>query len=225
MTLWTSILAFFGCNSNNNTSKSNTENGKVEMMNPNDILMSISTIESTLPGTNEQPKDSLDLEILEDDWRQFEFINTKYKNSIDKEIDSINMIIENESVDLGENMTAFKNLHVRKLIPNPLDEGIAIEDLKNAFSSFQTGSLSFDQYGRVINGIYFDISGFHLYGLTNNSKVTALGFYGLSSWENLETFKNEMKAFMDKYNVVLVNWRSMMVIDSNGIDDYLKPNE
>lgn len=223
MTIWISILAFFGCSSKSDKSKPEEE--KIEMMDPNDILMTISTIENTLPGTNEQPKDSLDLEILEDDWRQLEFILKKYQNSINQEIDSINMIIKNESVDVGENMTAFKNLHVRKLIPNPLDEGIELEDLNFFFGSFKTGSLSFNRYGRVNNGIHFNISGFQLYGLLNNSKVTTFSFYGLSSWDNLETFKMEIKNLMNKYDLVLVDWRSRMVIDVNGIDEYLKPSQ
>ena len=195
------------------------------MMNPNDILMTISTIENTLPSTNEQPIDSLNLEILEDDWRQLEFILKKHQSSIKQEIDSINWIIKNESVDVGENMTAFKNLHVRKLIHNPLDKGIELEDLKRSFSSFKTGSLSFSQYGRVNHGIYFNILNFQLYGLLRGSKVTALSFYGLSSWDELETFKTEMKSVMNKYDLVLVDWRSRMVMDANSIDDYLKPNE
>lgn len=225
MTLLTSILTFFGCNSNSNKSKTKPEEGKVEIMDPNDILMTISTIENTLPGTNEQSKDSLDLEILEDDWRQLEFILRKHQNSINKEIDSINLIIQNESVEVGENMMAFKNLHVRRLIPTPLDEGIELEELKKYFTSFKIGSLSFSQYGKVDNGIHFGISNFQLYGLLNGSKVTSFCFYGLSSWDDLETFKTEMKTVMDKHDLVLVDWRSRLVMDSNGIDDYLKPNE
>lgn len=225
MTLWTSILTFFGCNSKSDNSKNEPEEGKIEMMDPNDFLMTISTIENTLPGTNEQPKDSLDLEILEDDWRQLEFVLKKHQSSINQEIDSINLIIENESVEVGENMTAFKNLHVRRLIPNPLDEGIELEEFKKSFTSFKTGSLSFSQYGKVDNGIHFSISNFQLYGLLNGSKVTSFCFYGLSSWDDLETFKTEMKTLMDKHDLVLVDWRSRMVMDANGIDDYLKPSE
>ena len=224
MTFWTSLLTFLGCNSKINKQKSESEESKVEMMDPNDILMTISTIENTLPNTNKKPKDSLDLEILEDDWRQLEFILKKHKKLINQEINSINLIIKNESIEVGENMTAFKNLHVRKLIPEPLDKGIELEDLKSSFSSFKTGSLSFNQYGRVNNGICFNISNFQLYGLLNNSKVTTFSFHGLSSWENHETFKTEIKDVMNKYNLVLVDWQSGKIIDVNEIDDYIKKN-
>lgn len=225
MTLWTSLLSFLGCNSNSKKSNSNPNEDMIEMIDPRNILMSISTIENTLPKTNKQPKDSLDLEILEDDWRQLEFVLKKHQNLINQEIDSISLIIENESVDIGENMMAFKNLHVRKLIPKPLDEGIELTELVNSFSSCKTGSLSFNKYGRVHNGIYFNISNFNLYGLVNNSKVTSFCFYGLSSWDDLETFKTEVKTVMNTYDLVLVDWRSRKIIDSNGLDAFLKPNE
>lgn len=225
MTFWTSLLTFFGCNSKDDNLKIESDEGKIEMIDPNDILMTISTIENTLPGTNDQPKDSLDLEILEDDWRQLEFILRKHQNAINNEIDSINLIIKNESVEVGENMIAFKNIHVRKSIPKPLDEGIELSELQEIFSSFKTGSLSFSQYGKANNGIYFSISDFQLYGLITDSKVTAFAFYGLSTWDNLTIFKTELKNLMEKYDMVLVDWRSRMVIEVDGIDGYLKPSE
>lgn len=225
MTFWSSLLTFIGCNSKADKSTSESIEGKIEMMDPSDILMTLSTIENTLPGTSEQQKDSLDLEILEDDWRQLEFILGKHQDLINQELDSINLIIENESVEVGENMIAFKNLHVRKLIPQPLDDGIELNELKKFFSSFKTGSLSFSQYGKVNDGIYFNISDFQLYGLMDDSKVTAFAFYGLSTWDNLSTFQTELKNFMSKFDLVLVDWRSRLVIDDNGIDSYLKPSE
>lgn len=225
MTFWASLLTFFGCNTKTDESTTDSTDNKIEMMDPNDILMTFSTIENTLPGTNEESKDSLDLEILEDDWRQLEFILSKHTDQINLEIDSINLIIENESVEVGENITAFKNLHVRRSIPKPLDEGIELSELKKFFSSFKIGSLSFSQYGKVNDGIYFNISDFQLYGLINDSKVTVFAFYGLSAWDNLTTFKTELKTLMSKHDMVLVDWRLRMVIEANGIDDYLKPTE
>ena len=223
MAFWISLLSFLGCN-NKKTSKSNNDS-EVVLMDPNDLLMSIATIENTLPKTNNQKTDSLDLEILEDDWRQLEFILKKHSDLITQEIDSINKIIENESVKIDDQIVGFKNLHVRKLIPNPLDEGINLVEFKNEFSSLKIGSLSFNRYGKVNKGIYFNISNFDLYGITENSKVKTLAFQGLSSWDELSTFKLEIKRLMSKYNLVLVDWKSREVIDFNKIDLYLTPNE
>jgi hypothetical protein len=195
------------------------------MIDINNLLMSIPTIENTLPSTNDLAKESLNLEILEDDWRQLEFISKEFNTEIASELDSINKIFETESVEVGEGMTAFKNLHVRKLIPNPLQDGIEVEEFKKYFSDLKTGTLSFNQYGRVNNGIYFNISNFQIYALTNKSKIVALGFYGLDEWTELNSFRIELEKFMNRNNVVLVDWISRITIDSKGIDNFLKPNE
>jgi hypothetical protein len=219
------LLSLISCQSNADSSNKNDQNSNIQMIDINNLLMSIPTIENTLPSTNDLAKESLNLEILEDDWRQLEFISKEFNTEIASELDSINKIFETESVEVGEGMTAFKNLHVRKLIPNPLQDGIEVEEFKKYFSDLKTGTLSFNQYGRVNNGIYFNISNFQIYALTNKSKIVALGFYGLDEWTELNSFRIELEKFMNRNNVVLVDWISRITIDSKGIDNFLKPNE
>lgn len=220
MSLLSMILTFFGCN---RIPESNE--GEIEMIDSNNILMTVSTIENSLPGTNGLSKDSLDLNLLEDDWRQIEFISKKHEAKVIQELDSINYIIDNESVEVGEDMFAFKDLHVRKLIPNPLDVGLTLNEFQSYFSSFKSGSLSFNQIGKVNNGIYFNLSNFQLYGLVDDSKITVLGFYGLTSWENLKVFNAEIKNMMSKYDLILVDWRARKIINKDEFSSYLIPSE
>lgn len=218
MAIWTTILSFMGCKP-----KSNDTN--TEMIDVNNILMTLPTIENTLPSAGYKSKDTFDLEILEDDWRQIELISADYLDLIKQEIDSINTIIENESIEVDSNMIAFKNLHVRKLIPEPIRINIDLETLSKSFKNIKIGSLSFYGVGKVIDGIYFNTSKIQLYGLVENNKVSVIGLYGLEGWQDIQDFRADMKAFMIKEKLVLVDWRSRLIIDSNGFDDYLKPDE
>lgn len=223
MAFLTTFMSLIGCNSK--TDKKNSENGhgKIQMMNPNDLLMTLSTMENTIPGTNQDRKEILNLEILEDDWRQLEFISNEYLELIKYEIDSINLIIKNESVRTGDYIVGFKKLHVRASIPKPLKNGIELEALQKGFNSLEIGSLSFNRYGNVNDGIYLKVSSVDLYGLMHDSKITTFGFYGLSSWGNVNTFKTEIQTIMKQHNLVLVDWTARLIVDASEIDDYLKP--
>ena len=78
MSILTTILTFLGCK---NSSPKKTDNKEIQMINTEDILMTLPTIENSLPTTNNKGIDSLNLNIFEDDWRQLEFIskNTSHK--------------------------------------------------------------------------------------------------------------------------------------------------
>ncbi len=221
----TTLLNLIRCNKKTEKKSSDNNRREIQMINPNDILMTLPTIENIIPETNQDQKETLNLEILEDDWRQLEFISREFLELIKKEIDSINLIIKNESVNVGDEMTAFKKLHVRTSIPKPLKNGIEWMEFEKEFSSIKTGTLSFNQYGRINHGIYMEVSDFNLYALLQDSKITTLGFYGLSSWDKLDTFKTEIKKIMNQHNLVLVDWKARMILETDGIDDYLNPNK
>jgi hypothetical protein len=92
--------------------------GNIHIIDPKELLMTIPTIENTFPEF-ENKTITNNLDLLEDDWRQIEFISKDQKGLIDQEIDSIKYIFEHE-MHQGKDYSAFKNLHVRRLITNPI---------------------------------------------------------------------------------------------------------
>jgi len=93
-----SFILVIGCNSNSSESTSIQKEDSIQRMDPNDILMTIPTIENTIPSTSQTTVDSINLEITEDDWRQVEFISTDFIVQINQEIDSINNIFTTQSI-------------------------------------------------------------------------------------------------------------------------------
>ncbi|MFT5819142.1 MAG: hypothetical protein ACI8ZM_000365 [Crocinitomix sp.] len=213
------LFSFSACTRGDNE----RDESNIQYMNPNDILMTIPTIENTLPNTTEEKLEELNLEILEDDWRQVELISSEFIPEINQEIESIKSIFENDTSDLGNGMVAFRNLHVRELIPSPLKPNLATSDLLDSFSNSALGSLSFMFYGRVRDGVCIVANSFQLYGIETNDKLNCLGFYGSSSYAQDEIFETELKAFMTKQNLVLVDWSARLVIEPTDISTYLTP--
>ena len=225
MGIFTSFLTLIGCkNDTKNGNQSDTSgDSNIEYMNPNDILMTIPTIENTLPSTTEEEIADFNLEIMEDDWRQIELISKEFLPQIDQELESINSIFENDTSDMGEGMIAFRNLHVRNLIPSPIKSSITKSAFLESFSNSLEGTLSFMQYGRVKDGLYIETNSFRFYGTETNGKLDCIGFYGMNNFDQIETFKKELKAFMSKNNLVLVDWFPRLVVEADGLDGYFTP--
>lgn len=213
-----SSLIYLGCNSNQDKSKG--EN--VETVNVEDLLYSLSSIENKFPKYSTQQKDTFNLDLVEDDWRQLEFVHESLLSQVEQELDSIRDIVENYSVMNGKSISGFKKIHVRKLIPNPLNDGIYEKEVLDYFSSIRKGSLSIG--GKIENGYYFNISNFQLYAIVENSVVKSIGLYGLTSWDKADVFREDIKKLMTEKELVLVDWRARMVINKDGIDDYLNPS-
>jgi hypothetical protein len=75
MGLLSGLLTFLGCNNpKQNKIIATDTSGTVQTINPNELLMTIPTIENTFPDF-ENKTDTNNLKILEDDWRQIEFIS------------------------------------------------------------------------------------------------------------------------------------------------------
>ena len=119
--------------------------GRVQYMNPQDILFTIPTISSELPVTNESAIfTGLALTILEDDWRQNEFLHTAAMPLVTGEIEKIKLIWKNNSNSINETFTAFDKIHVRDNIGEPkLD--IEFNALINLLGIKEIGSIILDK--------------------------------------------------------------------------------
>jgi hypothetical protein len=92
---------------------------KIETIDPKKILYSLPSINDHLPtireGSSKLGHDVL--EIHEDDWRQREWVAARYIDDASAELDEIARIHEHERKG-----PAFKTLHVRSRIVQPLDD-------------------------------------------------------------------------------------------------------
>ena len=172
----------------------------VQMMNPQDILFSLPTINDRMCVL--QKTNSLDgmLVIHEDDWRQVEFVSEKLLGVVETEITSIRAIYETKRKGAG-----FTRVHVRKLIETPIDDGvIAYPALKNLFTISKEFS-GFGIYSHMAvaeRGFAFETkNGLRFYGvLSPKGKVVFLCL------ANTDGFADKCGDIVKTFHLVGVDW-------------------
>ena len=226
MGLFTGLLTFFGCNNQKETKIIATDStGNIQTINPNELLMTIPTIENTFPDF-ENKTDTNNLKILEDDWRQIEFVSKNQKALIDQEIDSITYIFEHE-MHQGKDYSAFKNLHVRRLITKPVS--LTFEKVKSYLGDTKNeiaGITVNGNNGQVTNGFSISSEGLNYYGVKDNSNnVSVLCFYGADTDKDLVKSIDKVSKLLATENLYLVDWIHRKVVDEKNIKDFFKLNE
>jgi len=226
MGLISGLLSLFGCNNQKESKIIATDSsGNVQTINPKDILMTIPTIENTFPDFENKTNPN-NLKILEDDWRQIEFISKDQKTLIDQEIDSITYIFEHE-MHQGKDYSAFKNLHVRRLITKPVSltfEKIKsyLGDTKNKIAGITINGNS----GQVRNGFSIFSQGLNYYGVKDdNNKVFVLCFYGADADKDLVNSIGRVSKLLSTENLYLVDWIHRKIVDEKNIKDVFKLND
>src|SRR6476661_6831797 len=97
--------------------KESAEN--VQLINPKEIWFTAPTISNEFPQTISKTKETeFDIFILEDDYRQNEFLNLSSLPQIEDEFIGIREIWTSHSKKSG-GYTLFKNCHVRRVIGLP----------------------------------------------------------------------------------------------------------
>lgn len=216
------VLTFLSCNNHKQNKMIATDNsGNVQTINPNDLLMTVPTIENTFPDA-ENKTDSNNLKILEDDWRQIEFVSKNQKALVHQEIDSITYIFEHE-ISKGKDYSAFKKLHVRRLITKPVS--IVFEKIKSYLGNPKSdvaGITVNGNNGQVQNGFSMSSKGLNYYGVKDNSNnVSVLCFYGADTEKDLVKSTDKLAKFLEQENLYLVDWIHRKVIDEKNIKDLL----
>jgi hypothetical protein len=87
----------------------------------NHTLFSVSTLNDALPATGPTPVQPDSIRMHEDDWRQFEFVDSRLDGEVAAELAEVDRIWTEQSVDMGRGMTAFRKVHVRNRILRPLE--------------------------------------------------------------------------------------------------------
>jgi hypothetical protein len=220
------LLSLFACNNQKESKIIATDSsGNVQTINPNELLMTIPTIENTFPDF-ENKTDSNNLNILKDDWRQIEFISKDQKTSIDQEIDSITYIFEHE-MHQGKDYSAFKNLHVRRLITKPISLSFEkvkyyLGDTKNEIAGISVNGNG----GQVKNGFSISSEGLSYYGVKDdNNNVSVLCFYGADTDKDLVRSIAKVSKLLATEKLYLVDWIHRKVVDEKNIKDFFKLND
>ncbi|MFX0172795.1 MAG: hypothetical protein ACFE9L_12835 [Candidatus Hodarchaeota archaeon] len=193
-----------------------------KLVDPKDILFSMPTIEDALPGIVESStSDVAVLEIHEDDWRQLEFISRDQLENITKEMEQIQQIFDNEAVEIkieveAVPLLAFKEIHLRQLIPRPISNPFTFNKLSEYFNADMTrGTLKFHDYSGVVkNAFYIKIEGLEYYGQTDDDKIVVFCLYNADSREDLKNSIMKLTNLLNSEDLLLVDWMRRRVISN-----------
>ncbi|MBO9619096.1 MAG: hypothetical protein J7539_08690, partial [Niabella sp.] len=145
---------------------------KIEKVNPNDIWFTTSTISNEFPQTVSKTRQTeFDIQILEDDYRQKEFLNLNSLPLIEEEFIGIKNIWDNDSKK-SDDYTLFKNCHVRKVIGLP-NLTINFNELTNILKCSSTGQVLINGE-TLLNGFAIKTDSTTYFGTLNNGTVTAV---------------------------------------------------
>jgi len=171
---------------------------KIEYMDPKKILFSLPTICDELPACEGAPVDGSELLLAEDDFRQVELVSRSQIALVEKEIEAVRAIFENERVGPG-----FRNLHVRREIGAPIAPPYPSFAELVSVSEGRVGSLCFrGAPKRVTHG--FSIAEAKtpaVYGIHVEDELRVLGIVGFS-----DSFGGDLEAFAARHGLLLVDW-------------------
>lgn len=193
------------------------------------ILYSLPTISDELP--NMTPRiDMVEMHLLtlhDDDWRQIELIDQSFKAEISTEMASIRRIFAEERVEMTD-YNAFKKMHIRSLIAEPIKKQCLYQDL---FEQLNEHGLPYDgcsfakMDGIIRGGFAHQLSGVEIYGFHHQGQIKVLGLQ-LTSEANHQLINDSAKLIcqlMNDHNLYLVDWCRGICLsaDQQAITDYL----
>ena len=189
--------------------KTNQENEKVTMINPNDVWFTTPTISDEFPQTIPMTKQTeFDIAIHEDDYRQNEFLNWDDFSTVQLELKEIKEIWDNHSKKT-DNGALFKNCHVRKTIGLP-NLTINFNELKTLLDSQSVGQVTID--GKVLaNGFACKTVNTTYFGTVKDDNIIELC---IAQWNEKTT--SEILKINKAFDLLFVNWYNADVIKNEG---------
>lgn len=208
---------------------------QVEHISPQNILFTLPTISNELPemAPSSPFQGSFEWELMEDDWRQYEFLNPSSREIIDQELESISTIWSDHrkdsqggAIDNESGFYAFSRLHVRKTIGEP-HLAVNFDALQATLcqligtEALQVGALKIHPTaGCVKNGFAINTPVAIFYGtLDTNSThgiVTLLGISPKDDEANKAQQTPDIASIIETitstYDLIFVNWCGCEVI-------------
>ena len=145
---------------------------RIEQVNLNDILFSLPSICDRIPAVGDRPLAGDECVLVEDDWRQFEFVSRQLAAESDAEIAAIRRIHEQECASVG-----WRKLHVRRRPDPPIISPLKRDRLDQSFGGLSFRGVSFRGAGSpIVSGFSFRAAdGLECYGVEEEGRVTVLG--------------------------------------------------
>jgi hypothetical protein len=164
----------------------------LKVMDPQEILFSLPTINDELPPMNTSTVPA-GLTLHEDDWRQQEFVAREFLGKVKAEIADVEAV---RSQQVGD---GFPRIHVRSRIPNPLGSAaISVADVAGLAGGVPREALALGGRG-VAGGFAFASSDGAIYGREVGGRVVVAAQKGSPSAQ-------PMIAFARRHGLILVDW-------------------
>ncbi|GKX53631.1 hypothetical protein [Budvicia aquatica] len=183
---------------------------EITYVDPSEILFSLPTINDELPALENPPSMENVMVVLEDDWRQCEFIAGRYHNEINQECQSVINIYDTQRVESG-----FKTLHVRKIITHPLTETrITLAALENAFTiEHRYQAVAFNNNASTIINSFAvkSPSGWIFWGQTDDNGDISTLCLRQSETADISAITGQIDAFIADNNLYLIDWIQVFV--------------
>jgi hypothetical protein len=184
---------------------------QTRQVDPGEILYTLPTISEDLPlmapGSTKLKKSVL--EMHEDDWRQVECVHRTFRPELKEQLRAIARIYDEQREPMG----AFREIHVRKLIPQPLPgEAIDVDTLIGVLA--QVGAP------QLLEGIAIEKAagliehGFAIrhaagpiwYGIAIEGRVVVLGLHGANTEPLDEAVRAPLAALCERFELDFVDW-------------------
>ncbi|HEX2911246.1 MAG TPA: hypothetical protein VH186_10590 [Chloroflexia bacterium] len=192
-----------------------------------EILFSLPTISDKLAEVQKAPAklDKGSFTLHYDFWRQIEFVSNEYQDLVEAEFTEIIKIYREASTN-----GAFRRIHLRKLIEEPVAKQISLSKFYNSFpvQPAKYNQIGYENVAGVIkDGFAFKVEGlFNLYGEApgDTIKVLALAFDRSNKVLSAQTIQF-LAAFMNANDLSLVDWLGLRRVRGNieEIGNYFKP--
>ena len=173
---------------------------KIDNLPLQDLLFTLPTISNEIPMTVDNSLyNDFEVSIHDDDWRQNEFLKTSSLPFIEIEVSKIKAIWANESKEVDDKFTAFKNCHVRNTIGEPA-LSIDFDELRKLLNVNKIGSLKING-GFVLNGFSLQTEHTTYYGVVADGKVD---HFCITKWS--EGTRSELMKIIKHFQLVFAGW-------------------
>ena len=196
------------------TSRATTESN-VTQTDPKDILFSTPTLNDALP-TDLGPSAPGDdcFQMHEDDWRQFEFVSAALGAETASELAAIDRIWNEQSVPLGNDATAFRNVHIRQRIPTPLDVPMSVADYEKLFGK-RASPMTLLGYEKVLRDVHaIPLDNVVVYAVIQNDRIKTLGLEPQGQFAITGDAADRLERFVTEHDLRLVHWRSRTLFET-----------
>lgn len=181
---------------------------------PAKILFSLPTISNDMAMVEAVSSLENVLVLLEDDWRQFEFLSITLNELVQQEVQDILTIYHTQREESG-----FKQLHVRKRIAEPLpDVTLPLESLAQAFDIEKrfSGVAFKNAAATIVNGFAWQTgAGWIFWGQTDTQGNLAVLCLLPPHDADAAIMANKIDDFMLANDLLLVDWVSVRLYGKN----------